>query len=250
MVHSFEISEAKKYGIECAVLLFNIRFWVEKNKANGKHFYDGKYWTYNSYKAFQELFPYMSEFQIKRSIQKLESVGEVISGNYNDNTFDRAKWYSLPEKTTYSNGQNCPMEETELSNGTDKIVQSFIGTDINTDINADESESRSKVLKHKFFIDRTPNRELVGFDSVEKFMCEKFQIAFEQLKIKYKDYKTRLADFESQNLQKTWKDEQDFRSHVVNFCNKWQYKNPDLFGKGQTTSTSTPKFYDGSEEIF
>lgn len=50
--HSFNPLLAKEVGIECAILLYNIEFWIEKNKANNKHFYEGRYWTYNSTKAF------------------------------------------------------------------------------------------------------------------------------------------------------------------------------------------------------
>ena len=59
--HSFNTKIAKKLGMVEAVLLHNIQFWIEKSKANNKHFYKGKYWTYNSAKAFSELFDYLSE---------------------------------------------------------------------------------------------------------------------------------------------------------------------------------------------
>ena len=65
MKHSFDVELAKEYGILEAILIQNIYFWIEKNKANKKHFYDGRYWTYNSKKAFSEMFPYASERQIK-----------------------------------------------------------------------------------------------------------------------------------------------------------------------------------------
>ena len=59
MIHTFDSEIAEKYGVNCAILLQFIFFWCEKNKANGKHFYDGHYWTYNSRKALQSLFPYL-----------------------------------------------------------------------------------------------------------------------------------------------------------------------------------------------
>ena len=55
MKHSFDVELAKEYGILEAILIQNIYFWIEKNKANKKHFYDGRYWTYNSKKAFSEM---------------------------------------------------------------------------------------------------------------------------------------------------------------------------------------------------
>ena len=61
MEHSFDIEIATKFGLIEAILLNNIWWWVEKNKANGNNYYDGNYWTYNSTKAFAELFPYVSQ---------------------------------------------------------------------------------------------------------------------------------------------------------------------------------------------
>ena len=131
MEHSFDIEIAKKYGIEEAIILNNFNFWIEKNKANKRHFYDGHYWTYNSKKAFVELFPYMSERQIDYAIKNLVDNGLIIKGNYNKVGFDRTLWYAIT-KMGYCILQNCKMEETKLLNGNDKIVQPI--PDIKPDI--------------------------------------------------------------------------------------------------------------------
>ena len=60
MQHSFDVEIAKEYGVLEAILLNNLWFWVEKNRANNVNYYDGYYWTFNSTKAFNELFPYAS----------------------------------------------------------------------------------------------------------------------------------------------------------------------------------------------
>lgn len=134
MEHSFNIEIAKKYGIKEAIILNNLYFWIEKNRANNKHFYDGYIWTYNSKKSFAELFPYLTERQIKYSLEKLIDEGLVIKGNYNKLAYDRTLWYAITEKG-YSILQNCPMEQTKLSNEKDKIVQPipYINTDTKTD---------------------------------------------------------------------------------------------------------------------
>ena len=122
MEHSFDVRIAKEYGIEEAIILNNMYFWIEKNKANNQHFYDGKYWTYNSKKAFAELFPYMSERQIDYAISNLIKKGLIEKGNYNKVGFDRTLWYSIT-KMGYCILQNCEMEATKLLNGTNKIVE-------------------------------------------------------------------------------------------------------------------------------
>ena len=96
-VHSFYIEEAELHGVEKAIILYNLRFWLEKNKANNKNLHDGYYWTYNSAKAFALLFPYFTASKIHRLLKQMEDDGLVVAGNYNKVAYDRTKWYSLPE---------------------------------------------------------------------------------------------------------------------------------------------------------
>ena len=129
MDHSFNIEVAKKLGIAPAVILNNLYWWIEKNEANDKHFYDGYYWTYNSRKAFVTQFPYLTERQIEYALRKLIDEGYVITGNYNKASFDRTLWYAIT-KEGYCILQNCEMEETKNANGSNKNVEPI--PDINT----------------------------------------------------------------------------------------------------------------------
>ena len=95
--HIFNVAEAKKYGIEGAILLSNLRFWLDKNKANEKNIHDGRVWTYNSTRAFCELFPYWNEFQIKKILKKLRDAEIILAGNYNKVKYDRTLWYTINE---------------------------------------------------------------------------------------------------------------------------------------------------------
>ena len=96
--HHFNIEDASNYGIGEAVILYNIRYWLTKNKANNKHIHDGRVWTYNSYEAFAELFPYLTAKQIRTRLESLEKNGILITGNYNSFKPDRTKWYSINEE--------------------------------------------------------------------------------------------------------------------------------------------------------
>lgn len=122
MTHSFDSEIAGEYGILEAVLLNHIYYWIEKNRANEQNFYDGTYWTYNSTRAFNELFPYVSERQIKNALKHLREEEVIITGNYNENAYDRTLWYALSEKGL-SIVQKRPMEETKASNGKDDNVR-------------------------------------------------------------------------------------------------------------------------------
>lgn len=148
MEHSFDVDVAKQYGIPAAILLKNIYFWIEKNRANEKNFFDGLYWTYNSRKAFAELFPYLTERQIDYALQKLIDDGIIITGNYNKAPYDRTLWYAVTKKG-YSILQNCEMEATKLLNGSNKIVEPIPYS--NTDVKPDNKQDKKKASKKNSF---------------------------------------------------------------------------------------------------
>lgn len=133
MEHHFNIKLAEEFGILEAVLINHIYYWVEHNAANNKNFYDGCYWTYNSIKAFAELFPYANERQIKYALKKLQEIGIIKTGNYNKVAYDRTLWYAFTKKGL-SILQKCGFHWTKLSNGNDEIVQPipYIKPDKNT----------------------------------------------------------------------------------------------------------------------
>ena len=131
MQHSFDIDIAKEYGILEAILLNHLQFWIEKNQANETNFYDGEYWTFNSTRAFNELFPYVSERQIKIALKNLRDKEIIKVGNYNTVAYDRTLWYSFTEKGK-SIVQKCPMDSTKMSNGKSENVQPI--PNINTNI--------------------------------------------------------------------------------------------------------------------
>ena len=131
VLHSFDVDIAKEFGIVEAVLLNHLWFWILKNKANDRNYHDGRYWTYNSTKAFTELFPYLTQQRIKRALQNLRDAGLIVVGNYNESAYDHTLWYALTE-----NGQSIvqkrTIDDTKTYNRMDETEQS-IYTDINTD---------------------------------------------------------------------------------------------------------------------
>lgn len=98
MRHSFEVSIAREYGVNAAILLEVIGYWVKFNEANRTNFHDGNYWTFGSNRAYRELFPYMSKRQIETTFEKLLSAGLIVKGNYNKDACDRTLWYTLTQE--------------------------------------------------------------------------------------------------------------------------------------------------------
>ncbi len=121
MIHLFNTEIAEKYGIEKAILIHNFVYWIEKNKANNTHFIEGKYWTYNSAKAFSELFPYMgSERKIYRLLAELVEEGVLETANHNTDKRNQTKWYAIVDKSIF---QVYQMQMTEMPNASDTSVQ-------------------------------------------------------------------------------------------------------------------------------
>lgn len=97
MQHSFDIDLAVEYGVLEAVILNNLDFWISKNEANEVNFHEGRYWTFNSVRAFQDLFPYATDRKIANALKKLEDRGVIMTGNFNKNPIDRTTWYTFTD---------------------------------------------------------------------------------------------------------------------------------------------------------
>ncbi len=108
MQHHFNTEIAKRYDILTAILLDNFYFWIEKNRMNNRHFYDGRYWTYNSKKAMTDWFPYLTPRQIDYAIKKMIDENLIITANHNENKYDRTLYYAITD-FGYSILQNCEM---------------------------------------------------------------------------------------------------------------------------------------------
>ena len=155
MNHSFDKDIAAAFGLAEAIILNHMQFWIEKNEANGKNFYDGSYWTYNSTKAYAEIFPYLSQRQIQCALKHLRDEGILKTGNYNELAYDRTLWYAFTEKGKCIM-QKCKMEYVKMSNGFDAQVKPI--PDINTDIintpfiipPCDDSAPAKQQTRHKY----------------------------------------------------------------------------------------------------
>lgn len=90
---------AKLIGLNEAIVLQQVHYWLEINRKAHKNFHEGRYWTYNSIRAWQESnFEFWSVETVKRTFAKLEKRGLLISGNFNKHRLDKTKCYSINEE--------------------------------------------------------------------------------------------------------------------------------------------------------
>lgn len=180
MEHHFDVDIAKEVGIEGAVVLNNLYFWIKKNEANNQNFFDGCYWTYNSADAFSKLFPYFTARKITRILNKLKDNGWVMVGNYNKLAFDRTNWYTLTDKALSildnspfdkngkSNNQKCPTEKPIMSDGLSNSVQPIPYSKPNKKPNKNTDVSEDEVLPFDLLPDGALKEALLEFREYRK----------------------------------------------------------------------------------
>lgn len=118
--HVLDIGVAQLVGTNAAIILENIAYWCEHNAANNANLHDGHYWTYNSIKAFGELFPYMTINVIRTALKKLKDNGLILTGNFNKSAYDRTMWYTLTEKAETMLEVNVHSDEPNQEEATDE----------------------------------------------------------------------------------------------------------------------------------
>lgn len=147
MINSFDTDVAQDVGIVAAILYKNIQYWCLKNKANEINEHDGLFWTYNSMKAYQELFPYLGVKAIRAGLDKLEERGYIKVGNFNENKRDRTRWYA--DLHLISNIEAPQEPDSNMPKG-----------QMESDKRANASSEKGKALPNNYQITTTNKKEV------------------------------------------------------------------------------------------
>ena len=171
--HVFDIDVAQEVGVNSAILLENIAHWVEHNRANEdkKSFHDGRYWTYNSMKAFSELFPYLKPNAVRTALKKLKDADLIIVGNFNKLAYDRTQWYALTEKAEAILGIStsiCKKSQMDLEENTNGFATNDepipdITSVVTSPVISDISEPKRERFASTALEDKEPYNEIVDY---------------------------------------------------------------------------------------
>ena len=120
---------AKVIGLNEAIILQQIHYWIEINRKTKKNIKDGHVWTYNSLSKWQEQFPFWSESTVKRTITQLKKKGLIVTGKYNKTKMDRTTWYridyeeleTLVKPKSLRSGQNDPLDQVKMNQSNSSI---------------------------------------------------------------------------------------------------------------------------------
>lgn len=99
--HAFSVAHAKKYGVECAILLNFFIYWIRINKALGKNFREEKTWVYHSQRELSAIYPYWSCKTIERHLAKLIDYGVLIKNKFNNNRWKQTNWYAFYDESEF-----------------------------------------------------------------------------------------------------------------------------------------------------
>jgi len=96
------INLANTIGLNKSIVLNQIYHCIEEN---GK-LIDGNKWICSSFESWSKIFTFWSLNTIKRIFKSLEEDGIIVSGVYNDDIFDKTKWYAINYDKVLSVGIN------------------------------------------------------------------------------------------------------------------------------------------------
>jgi len=116
--HNYSARIAKEYNIITAVLLKHFHFWYDKVVKQDHQFFDGQYWVRMKVTKLQKYFYYLSERQLRYTLNQMESKGLLRTGEFNNKISDRTKWYTLTEKSKELLGFYTMNENREITSPT------------------------------------------------------------------------------------------------------------------------------------
>jgi hypothetical protein len=120
------VALACEIGVNEAIVLQQVDYWLKGNKKRKQNFRNGYYWTYNTYEKWQEEnFPFWSVSTVKRTFQNLEKMGLLISSTkMNSRRIDRTKWYTIDYKSVDNLGKSAAEPQSDASGQIDPLVGS------------------------------------------------------------------------------------------------------------------------------
>lgn len=218
MQHSFDTEVAEQYGIEAAIIIQNIQYWLTQKKANEESYHDGHHWIYNSLSAWRKLFPYMTERSIRTALETLQKEGVLIVGCYNKNTFDRTRWFAFADEEKWlGGGKNRYVKTTNaLDDTSNGLVKTSNASDQN-DTTIPIVNSISKPLVNNLFISVSGKKIFSSEELIETLERYKAALLGRQRENNLPAWETFTAPFMAENNEIDFASEQ----HLFNSLSKY-----------------------------
>ena len=102
MFFQFDSELARLYGVDEAIFIHNLYFWLRHNEATGTNIieYNGekKVWSYHSISAFCKAFPFWNKRQIERIINSCRNKGLILTAVISELKLRGTLCYTLSPK--------------------------------------------------------------------------------------------------------------------------------------------------------
>lgn len=146
MYHSFNTILAERYGIEEAILIEHLYWWIHKNDCEDieEMFQEGRVWCRTTAKGISKYISYMNAHKIWRILQGLNKLGKILIGNFNKQAINHTLWYAFSDdfikelkelKYDFSKNENRDLKNKKSNNR-------FINNSIKEDNNKEDNKNR------------------------------------------------------------------------------------------------------------
>ena len=112
--HGFDTGYAIAYGVDEAIMIRNLQFFITANANRGHNFYEGRFWTYDRLEDFLSHFPYWSVQSVRRILQSLINQGVLIKGDFNKSWSNRTAWYAFKNQEKFITNIRPPKTPSPL----------------------------------------------------------------------------------------------------------------------------------------
>lgn len=114
----FDVELAVNFGLNNAIFLQDLAFWIEFNRNRQKAYRDGRYWTYSTLEELVQRHPYWTKNQIRHIIDVCKKNGWILIEHYDKVSYNQRNWYSICDSVM--DCLTCKSSEKESHNDMQK----------------------------------------------------------------------------------------------------------------------------------
>lgn len=104
--HGFDTAYAIAYGVNEAIMIRTLQFFITANAVRGKHVHEGRNWTYDTMEDFPKHFPYWTKRQVRHTMDSLIKQGVIIKGRFSKDWSNRTCWYAFSDEDAFIQNPN------------------------------------------------------------------------------------------------------------------------------------------------
>ena len=112
--HSFDTNLASMIGIEEAIIVHHLQFWIKFNAMKKRNFHEGKTWMYQSKREMSEHFPYLNYDKIRYIMERLIELKIIVKNQFNKVGFDKTSWYAFIDEKAFGVDQETIQKLLEI----------------------------------------------------------------------------------------------------------------------------------------